>query len=122
MHWPFQQRQGRVVAKRKANTGVSPLRCAPVEMTCFVGASITYKKKKGAMWIAPLLCDGSGLLFLLCLRLQFGFWGRRIAVAYHVQTHEVGSTGFGTGSGDDADDLARLDVAALFEDLFGHVD
>ena len=39
-----------------------------------------------------------------------------------MEAHEVGGAGFGAGSGDDADDLALMDVALGFEDVFGHVD
>ena len=59
---------------------------------------------------------GGGLFGLL----GFAWFG--IAVAYHVQAHEVGGTGAGAGSGDDADDLTFFDVAEIFEDLFGHAD
>src|SRR5271168_3243417 len=63
------------------------------------------------------------LLFLfgdLTTGLRFAGFG--VAVADHVEAHEVGGAGFGTGSGDDADDLTRMDVALSFEYIFSHLD
>ncbi len=34
-----------------------------------------------------------------------------VAVADHVEAHEVGGSGLGAGAGDDADDLTVTDVA-----------
>src|SRR5882757_11046807 len=69
------------------------------------------------------MADFRSALFLFCgAAVGFGDWGFLVAVAYHVEAHEVGGAGFGAGSGDDADDLARVDVALGFEDVFGHVD
>ena len=55
-------------------------------------------------------------------RFRFLPTGFLVAVADHVEAHEVGGAGFGAGSGDDADDLTGVDVALGFEDVFGHVD
>ena len=38
-----------------------------------------------------------------------------------MEAEEVGGAGFGAGSGYDAEDLALLDKAEIFEHLFGHV-
>jgi len=45
-----------------------------------------------------------------------------VVLAHDVEAEEVGGAGLGAGSGDDGDDLAGADEAALFEQAFGDVD
>src|ERR1700758_2987587 len=47
----------------------------------------------------------SALLFFCRAAVGFGNWVFLVAIAYHVEPHEIGGSGFGAGSGDDADDL-----------------
>ena len=42
--------------------------------------------------------------------------------AENVEAEEVGGTGLGAGAGDDGDDLAGTDIAALHEQAFGAID
>lgn len=61
------------------------------------------------------------LLFLLfCLLAGLRSVALSVAIADHVETHEVGCAGFGSRSGDDAYDLALMDVTLRFENVFGH--
>jgi len=48
--------------------------------------------------------------------------GFGVAIADHVEPHEVGGAGFGAGAGDDTDNLTLVYMPLGLEDLFGHVD
>ena len=65
---------------------------------------------------------GSGILAFLFFAGSKEADALQVALAHHVQAEEVGGTGFCTRAGDDSDDFAGLDVAALFEEVLSALD
>ena len=82
----------------------------------------------GPFWFEYLGRNQTRLLFLFfdlaagLGLIALGLVAFGVAVANHVEAHEVGGAGFGASSCDDADDLARADVSLSLEDVFRHFD